>query len=476
MRRLARPGRQRTDRLRLEEQPILHQRPPRPCDPVALAAQSRGVGEVFLEDDDALAAAVLGRVAGRVRGIHDLRDAPEVRIQDHDADAHAEAERLLAPHELEARDRLEHGVRDLQGIGRSAVLQQQRELVAAEAGHDVRRAHLGAQQLAELPQQLVAGHVAASVVDDLEAIEVHEAHRVGHAGRVAHFEGVLQARLEIAPVLEPGERVVARVVRELLGQRVRGGDVGERALAEQHPAVRVAHGTGVLQHHEPRAVPAAEHQLGVANLAVLGHRLDPVIAVIGIGVDVARHVHGEQLVLGVVAQHAHEGRVRSHELPVHGGLEHAGRDVLEQLAVALLGSLERLERVRALRGVAQHLVHDLRRDLAFHQVVERAALDRLLAEILVLRRHQYHDGDARRPWLQAQEGRHPRAVGQVQVEQQGFHAAERTAASASASVATVSSRCGCPRTASTAARTCASCAGSAQTTRRTLVWFISARV
>ena len=232
---------------------------------LARATQSRSVrcravrGRVLLVHDDAIAAAVLGRVAGGVGGAHHLRHALEVRVDDHDADADAEVEDVRAPDELEARDGLEHVVRDLQRVVRAAVLQQDAELVAAEARDDVGRAHLRRQQLAELAQQLVAGDVPAGVVHHLEAVEVEETDGVRGPGGVRQLERVLQARLELAAVLQAGERVVARVVGQLLGDRVRRGDVGERALVEQHAAVGVAHRARVLQHHELAAVLALEH-------------------------------------------------------------------------------------------------------------------------------------------------------------------------------------------------------------------------
>ena len=67
-----------------------------------------------------------------------------------------------------------------------------------------------------------------------------------------------------------------------------------------------------------------------------------------------------------IAEHAHERRVGCHELAVGGGLEHAGRDVLEQFAVALLGRLQREQRMRALGRVAQHAFDHRRRQLLAH--------------------------------------------------------------------------------------------------------------
>ena len=138
---------------------------------------------------------------------------------------------------------------------------------------------------------------------------------------------------------------------------------------------------------------------------------------LGIHVDVARHVEGEQLVLGVVAEHAHQRGVGRHELAVRRRLEDACRDVLEELAVPLLRGPEREQRVRALGRVAQHLVDQMRRDLVLAQEVERAALEHVVADVLVMVADQRDDRDVGRLGLDAQEGRGALAVGQVQVQQ-----------------------------------------------------------
>ena len=141
-------------------------------------------------------------------------------------------------------------------------------------------------------------------------------------------------------------------------------------------------------------------------------------------VDVLCHVDREQLVLGVVAEHPHQRRIGGHELAVGRGLEDPRRHVLEQFAVALLRGLEGLQRVGALRRVAQHLVEQLRRDLVLDQVVERATVDRIAAEVVVGRVRDDDHRDLRRLGLDAQESREAQAVGQVEVEQDGVDASQ----------------------------------------------------
>ena len=125
----------------------------------------------------------------------------------------------------------------------------------------------------------------------------------------------------------------------------------------------------------------------------------------------------EQLVLGVVTQHPHQRRVGRHELAFGRRLEDPGRDVLEELTVALLGCLQREQRMRPLGRVAQHLVDQVARDLVLAQEIERAALEHVVADVLILIADQGDDRDIGGFGLDAQEGRRAAAVRQVEIEQ-----------------------------------------------------------
>ena len=59
-------------------------------------------------------------------------------------------------------------------VGLFEVVEQDGELVAAEARHGIARAHGRLQPAGHPDEQLVAGHVAEAVVDDLEAVEIEE--------------------------------------------------------------------------------------------------------------------------------------------------------------------------------------------------------------------------------------------------------------------------------------------------------------
>ena len=113
------------------------------------------------------------------------------------------------------------------------LLQQQPELVAAEAGDRVGRADRFAQACGDADQQVVAGLVAERVVDLLEVVDVDEQDRGERAGVPADaLERLLEAVGEQHAVGQAGERIVQRAVLHrvlcvLALDRVRE-DVGER--------------------------------------------------------------------------------------------------------------------------------------------------------------------------------------------------------------------------------------------------------
>ena len=115
------------------------------------------------------------------------------------------------------------GGRRLVGAG-----EQQHELVAAVAGDLVVRAQLALQHAGDAAQQLVAGGVAARVVDALEVVEVedHGAERVPVAARAGDL--LADAQLHRAVVEDAGQRVGAGDVLDVLvGLGVAAGDGGQ---------------------------------------------------------------------------------------------------------------------------------------------------------------------------------------------------------------------------------------------------------
>ena len=126
-----------------------------------------------------------------------------------------EAKRALLPGELEVAHGLAQRLRGAHRLIERAALEQDPELIAAQAREGIAPAHLRLEQRADLPEQRVARAVAAGVVDDLELVEIEAAERVGGLARLGALQRPLHAVLELAPVDEAGEHVVARVI----GQR-----------------------------------------------------------------------------------------------------------------------------------------------------------------------------------------------------------------------------------------------------------------
>ena len=86
------------------------------------------------------------------------------------------------------------------------VLEQDRELVAAQPGRGVGGAQRLLQPLADLVQQLVAGGVAERVVDGLEVVEVHEQHGDRLVVALLALDRVRDAVPEQRAVREVGDR------------------------------------------------------------------------------------------------------------------------------------------------------------------------------------------------------------------------------------------------------------------------------
>ena len=160
-------------------------------------------------------ALALGDVAGRIGGAEYFLGRAALARDLDQADAHADVEDLVLPHEAVVVDLADHVVGDLPRFLQRAADQQQAELVAAETSDGVGVADRFLDERGDLAQHAVAGHVSAAVVDDLEAIEVEVAQHVARFVGVRQLERFFQPALELAPIDQAGERVVARLVRHL---------------------------------------------------------------------------------------------------------------------------------------------------------------------------------------------------------------------------------------------------------------------
>ena len=100
------------------------------------------------------------------------------------------------------------------------VLDEHRELVAAQSRHRVGRAHAGEQPPRGLDEQRVTRAVPETVVDGLEVVEIEEQQRARRLRCACDArQRVLHAVAQQRAVRQPGQRVVECLVRELRFER-----------------------------------------------------------------------------------------------------------------------------------------------------------------------------------------------------------------------------------------------------------------
>src|SRR5882762_2345316 len=95
---------------------------------------------------------------------------------------------------------------------RRAVLEQHAELVAAQAGERIALAQALEQHGADLAYELIAGGVAAGVVDHFELVQIEIHHHVVPAELRGALEREAEALLEFGAIYQAGQGVVARLV------------------------------------------------------------------------------------------------------------------------------------------------------------------------------------------------------------------------------------------------------------------------
>ena len=183
--------------------------------------------------------------------------------------------------------RVEHRGGDAVGLLGRRLGQQDRELVAAEAGEHVGLAQAAAQRVGDAHDQLVAGGVAERVVDRLEVVEVEHDRRALRPVALDVGDVALELALERAAVEQPGERVVVGHVAQLGLVAAALGDVLHLREEVQRHAVGVAHERRV-DHHPDRAARRVQvAPLGaVARHLALEHRparLPVGLEVVGVG-------------------------------------------------------------------------------------------------------------------------------------------------------------------------------------------------
>ena len=130
-------------------------------------------------------------------------------LRDSDRDRHGSGLVELGRGEL-----LGQPLRQLESVGGVARRHDHAELLAAQAADDVGDPERRPEQLRELDEHLVAGPVPVHVVHALEVVDVEHEHgdRVVRAARARQLGA--QALVEVAVVVEAGQRVRLRLVLE----------------------------------------------------------------------------------------------------------------------------------------------------------------------------------------------------------------------------------------------------------------------
>ena len=119
------------------------------------------------------------------------------------------------------------------------------------------------QAAGDLDQEPVAGPVTERIVDDLEVVEVEEQHRDLGPAPAAACQRPLDVVAEEDPVGQPGQRVVQRVVEELLLEALLVGRVDEQALRDPAPvAGSSVMLIGLVVDPDHRAVPGRHPVVG----------------------------------------------------------------------------------------------------------------------------------------------------------------------------------------------------------------------
>ena len=191
-------------------------------------------------------------------------------VEADDADRGRHRDALALERQAPLADRLEHALGDaLRGVA-VGVAQQDGELVAAEAGDHVGLADAVVQRAADRADDLVAGLVAAGVVDVLEAVEVEQEDRALAA--VARGVGDVLGELlvEAATVEELRQRVVVGEVLQLVLEALALRDVADDAghddavVGVQHREHDVDRELGAVLALAPQLEAHAEGDLRVA--------------------------------------------------------------------------------------------------------------------------------------------------------------------------------------------------------------------
>ena len=158
----------------------------------------------------------LGPVEGNVRVLQQV--AGGLAVAGRDADARRDGERPVLGPDLERRLQLCEDPRRHEAAPRRepVVLEQDHELVAAQASDGVALPHRVLQPVAHGLEELVADGVAEGVVHILEVVEIDDEHGRDRAAATGACEQLVGAVEDEPAVWEPGQLVVQRLSDQLV--------------------------------------------------------------------------------------------------------------------------------------------------------------------------------------------------------------------------------------------------------------------
>ncbi len=167
------------------------------------------LAEAARVDDDPILAAGLRRHHRRLGAVDELTRVAGVLRSVGDADGDRDLSSGIDGTRFQP---LGQASRAPERIPRVARRHDHGELFAADAADDVARAHERARELGQAHEDLVADRVAADVVDALELVDVEHQQGDRIAGAAGAHQLGAKALVEVAVVVEAGQRVGLRLV------------------------------------------------------------------------------------------------------------------------------------------------------------------------------------------------------------------------------------------------------------------------
>src|SRR6184192_285930 len=185
-------------------------------------------------------------------------------IARHRFTAGGELKQRPAPPEAVARDAIRDALRHAGGRGGRRCGQQDHELVAAVAGHDILAAHCVHQRIGYFAKEGVAREMAIRVIDSLELIHVQEDDGEALIGSTRADHLLLNPLEEETSIIEPRQRIVTGLALQGVVQLRHFEIRGELRANRRHKGnVRLGKGVGVLAlriEHAHHATPADQRK------------------------------------------------------------------------------------------------------------------------------------------------------------------------------------------------------------------------